>query len=355
MTSSHPVILALGYLRGNKGLFIVAATWRALWVLVPMQVPIFAGAIVDALSGDTVSLYGTSWGDASRSDALRVAALGLLVLAFARGVGAYGFTLTSARFGKRFVANLRKRLVRHLMRLSLRQHEAFGSAELLDRTLRDTQRMRTFADRVFVRVPSSVVRAAYPIAALFILDARLAALSLSVLPLQWAVSSNLGKRIHHASRSSLSSRSTLTATLKESLDGMETVHVVRAHPVVTESLDANIDDIEHHELRVNRLTAALKGTTWAATSVGVALAWWFGAGSVFAGEMTLGSLVVFIGLLQFAYRPFREFTNVARGLPARAREPGANSRASANRAGVDRQPWDNRSRTLSREASSCAT
>ncbi|MCG8462109.1 MAG: ABC transporter ATP-binding protein/permease, partial [Holophagales bacterium] len=100
--------------------------------------------------------------------------------------------------------------------------------------------------------------------------------------------------------------------VKENLDGIETIQSLNAgDQMVSKTVDRS-NELELNELAADRITASLSGLVWLTTGLGVALTWWLGATRVQAGEMTIGSLVVFTGFVTFAYQPFRQFTNIAR-------------------------------------------
>ena len=310
MNSTTGGAVVRSYLLQHKGPFARALFWRGWYVIIPMQVPIITGAIVDGLTGRRASMYGFVWQPSTASEVLSWAAVALLAVALLYALSSYARMMSTARLSRSFVTDLRHRIVEHTARLSLAQHRKLGAGELLERTIADTRSMRQFIDRVYLQTIANALRLAYPIVMLFVLDAMLALVCLAVLPPQWIISRFLQRRLHAAAACRRGKQADLTTIVKENLDGAETLKSLNADGESTAAIQACAIDVETDELRANKFTALLNANVWFMTSVGVATVWWLGSMRVAAGTMTLGDLVVFTGFVHFAYMPFRMFSQI---------------------------------------------
>ena len=310
LAQDDPIRLPFVYLRRHKARMASAVLWRCVHLLIPMQLPLLTGAIVDGLGGRGLSFYGLDRPGAAPADVLAWGAWGLLAVALAYGVSAYALGVSRAHLSRSFVTALRKAAFEKLARLSISQHQHHGAAELIDRALSDTGSMRRFLDRVFIQALTNVLRVGYPVAMLLVLDARLALIALSVLPVQWAITRLLQNRLHAATRARRDTRSDLTTAVKEGVDGVETIKMLHAEKRVAARMSETAERLESDELYSSRLSAGISAAVWLITSVGLALTWWQGGLQVIAGEMTVGGLVAFTGFVAFAYQPFRQFTTI---------------------------------------------
>ena len=311
MNVSQPLWVALSYLRHHKLVLFQAIFWRGVFILVPMQVPILTGIAVDGLTGNPISLFGVSWEGALPLDVLQIAVGGLFLVALFYGLSAYAQRVATAKLSRNFVFDLRRRLIAKITSLSLDQHHRYGSGEFLDRVLGDTGIVRRFVDRVFVQAMANFLRIGYPVAMLIIIDVWLAAVALSVLPVQWLLCRVLQRQMHSATHRSRANHSELTSVVKESLDGVETLKVLHAELNSVAKAQVSAKKVEQSELVTNRLSALISGNIWLLTSIGVALTWWQGGMLVLSEQMTIGKLIEFSGFVVFAYRPFRQFTTIA--------------------------------------------
>jgi len=306
-TSTH---IAWRFLRQQKCRFLAALCWRALFVIVPMQVPVLTGAIVDGLTHEDMVVYGVRVRSGDATGLPGALFLGLWFVALAYGASAYGQMMASHRLSRNFVSALRKAVARTALYLGLDRFQRYGTGDLMDRTLIDTANLRRFMERVCVQTLINVLRIAYPIGMLVVIDPMLTVIALSVLPPQILITRRLQRHLHAATKKSRQSHSELTSDVKESLDGVETIQVLSAEGPCADRILRDADVLESDELCASRYSAAISGTVFFMTSLGIALTWWQGSQRVLSGQMTLGALILFTGFVAFAYQPFRQFTTM---------------------------------------------
>jgi ABC-type multidrug transport system fused ATPase/permease subunit len=308
--NAAPAQIAWRFLCQHKRRFSAALAWRVLFVIVPMQVPVLTGAMIDGLTHEDVSVYGCEIRAAGSAGIPRVLLLALVGVVVVYGVAAYGQMMASHRLSRAFVTSLRKAVARKTLDLSLDQVQHFGAGDLMDRTLTDTANLRRFMERVCVQSLINVLRVIYPVAMLLAIDPVLTLVVLSVLVPQELITRLLQRRLHRATQQSRRRHASLTGDVKESIDGVETVKSLCAEEVCVARIERSADALETDELEASRYSAAISGTVFLTTSLGIALTWWQGGQRVLSGDMTLGALVVFTGFVAFAYQPFRQFTTM---------------------------------------------
>jgi ABC-type multidrug transport system fused ATPase/permease subunit len=308
--NAAPAQIAWRFLCQHKRRFSAALAWRVLFVIVPMQVPVLTGAMIDGLTHEDVSVYGCEICAAGSAGIPRVLLLALVGVVVVYGVAAYGQMMASHRLSRAFVTSLRKAVARKTLDLSLDQVQHFGGGDLMDRTLTDTANLRRFMERVCVQSLINVLRVIYPVAMLLAIDPVLTLVVLSVLVPQELITRLLQRRLHRATQQSRRRHASLTGDVKESIDGVETVKSLCAEEVCVARIERSADALETDELEASRYSAAISGTVFLTTSLGIALTWWQGGQRVLSGDMTLGALVVFTGFVAFAYQPFRQFTTM---------------------------------------------
>lgn len=310
MANGSSLQLASGFLKRHKLRFALAVFWSVVFIVVPMQIPILTGALVDALDGKSVSLYGVIELGQSPEHVLTVIIVSLLSVALLYGVSGYLRALSIAGISRKFVSELRKSLVNKIDSMSLGLHHSYGPAELLNRTVIDTRSMRRFIESVYIKSATNVLRVIYPVAALFILDPVLALITCSVVPVQWFITARLQKKLHKASKKQRSTQAEMTAAIKENIDGIETVKTSGFERDEIEKLCKKSEQLESDALNSKRYSGMITASTWALTTAGLTLTWWQGGLRVMSGEMTIGTLVIFTGLAVFVYAPFRRFTSI---------------------------------------------
>lgn len=312
MTTFSPNAMTWQFLRHQKGCFANALFWRALFVLAPMQIPILSGAIVDRLAdaSSNTSLKVVDAPSISCTGPFTLLVAGLAAVAMVYGVSAYAQMHAAQRLSRHFVSGLRKKVMQTMTLLDLQQQHNYGSGELLDRALTDTANLRRFLERTFIQSLINAVRIVYPVAMLLAVDVRLTLVALAVIPPQLVIVRHLQHRLQSATRRSRQSHAGLTTLVEERVEHAETIQALHAERAAMQSLSYRVDQVEQEELTASRFSAAISGTVFFMTSLGLGLTWWLGALRVIAGEMTLGQLVVFTGFVAFTYQPFRQYTTM---------------------------------------------
>lgn len=296
-------------LKKDKTRLAFAIFWSILFVIIPMQVPILTGALIDDMRDvKHVKIFGFITLDQTHHQVLEYIVIGLIIIAASYGISAYFRTSSVAKVSRHFVADLRKDLIRKLEVLSLDIHSKYGSGDLLSRTILDTQTLRPFVESSVIKTSVNVVRMSYPIVMLFIINPILALWATSVLPVHWLITRKLQKKLHESSKQAARSQAHLNATMKENLDGIETIQTSNAEKYSIKKIFEHAEKVESDQVQTQKYSGMISGFVWGLTGLGLALIWWQGGLIVLAEKMTIGTLIAFTGLALFVYEPLRNFT-----------------------------------------------
>jgi ABC-type multidrug transport system fused ATPase/permease subunit len=304
-----PWLFALRRLARHKLQFGLALFWSIIFVLVPMQVPVITGALIDSLRSKHVRLYGLKLDPDSRRKSVAIAALALGGVAVARGLSAYLRQLSVNKLTRRFVRDIRRSLIERLATMPLEHHFRIGSGQLFHGVMEDTGRLRSFAGQVVIRNATNALRFICPMAFLFLQNAFLTAVCCAVIPVQWALTILLHRQARRARIQARRTRAKFTTLVKEQLDGAETIQSLGACPVAVDRTTRRANRLEREELVQADCEARKSGVIWVMTSLGFGLAWFLGGMRVLDGRMSTGELVQFVGLLAFAFAPFRRIAS----------------------------------------------
>ncbi len=305
-----PERYALARLGRYKLELAIATFWSIVFVMVPMQIPLLTGFIVDGVLGKQISVFGITRIGPSPSLILGYSAIGLIAVAGLYGLSSFLRTITVAKVSRHFVFDLEKELVKKYESLSLDMHNKFGSGELLNRAILDTNMVRPFIESSIIKLPTNVVRMAYPIIMVFLINPYLATIACSALVLQHVVTHRLQRNLRSAARDAREDEVELTTVLKENLDGMETIQTSTAEEHLTKRIFGKIEALESDQLRTQKYSGLVSGAVWALTSLGLGLVWWQGGLEILNGSMSVGALVAFTGFVFYIYAPSRRFTDI---------------------------------------------
>lgn len=309
--SVSPLRFILIHSRKFKSKLVISIIWSILGVILPMQIPLLTGALIDGLHKHRVIIYGIiPLPPANTETTISYIAIGLIVIALLYGVTIYFRSTSIAKASRHFVSQIRKSVYYKFETLSLDVHNYYGSGELLTRAMSDTSSLRNFIEDTIIKTITNAVRSIYPFIVLFVISPYLALLAISVLPVQWIISRELQKKLHRASRKSRTSTAALVTSLKDNLDGIETIQTLNAEKKCFDKVSKLAEVVEHNQIDTKKYSGLSSGIVWFLTSLGLAMVWWQGGLFVISDQMTIGGLVSFTGLVLFIYQPLRNFTSV---------------------------------------------
>jgi len=151
----------------------------------------------------------------------------LVVLSFLGAVANFGHQYLSLTVAAATVADIRRAVFRHALRLPLLRVSG-GASDLVSRMLSDTQVIMKGLVAVTSKAAAQIARGAIALVAAFVIDWRLALASLIAAPILFTVIRKLGKRIRKAYRGVMESNAHLTSSAIEALSGLRVVKVYHA-------------------------------------------------------------------------------------------------------------------------------
>jgi ATP-binding cassette subfamily B protein/subfamily B ATP-binding cassette protein MsbA len=251
-------------------------------------------------------------------DVIQAKQAGLLPLALAGLVGAYllknVFASLRIRLNNRLeqtvVHDLRSHVFAALQRLSLSYFENRSTGEIMSRVTNDTEHV----ERIFIDGVEGVLTASLTLAGitvmLFVLDWRLAALSLLPIPiLMWSAgwfTRTVHGYYHHIRKDSAQ----LSGYLQDALSGIRETMGYSRQAYERTRFDRLSRAYSESNLKAMYLWAMYSPGMIFIGSLGTVLILWYGAGEVLAGKLTLGELVLFLSYLALFYVPINQIHSV---------------------------------------------
>ncbi|MBX2988242.1 MAG: ABC transporter ATP-binding protein [Bdellovibrionaceae bacterium] len=234
-------------------------------------------------------------------------ALMILGLALVVGVSRYFHIYTMNMIAERIVNNLRLRLQRKFMNLSLGFHAnyATGSGGLMSRILNDIKviqdGLRMVAD--FFREP---LLAVLLVGNLFYLNWRLTfAILIVVPPILWflrRISRSLRKYVLWGQEN----QEQITSTIKESLDGVRTIQSFNLENVMSEKLTGQTDEYLKIRSRVHsRIEVMGPVTEFVATCLILGIFFYFSV-EIAKGNQTPGDVLAYIASMLMINAPIKK-------------------------------------------------
>ena len=255
--------------------------------------PLFTKYIIDgAIAGKNIHL-------------LELLVVGMVVAALvASAIGAWQGYLNSF-VGEGIMRDMRDALVQHLHGMSLSFFTSTKTGEIMNRVSSDVDAIDNVVTGTFVTIVTNIAIIVTTLIAIFLLDWRLALLSLVVVPLMVIPLGPVGKAMYNVRKRTREQRDRIESLLQEtlSLSGVTLMKsFVRERQEAARFHEAGTD-LMHLEIRlalVGRWFIALIG---ALVVVGPAIVWLFGGWLAITQGLGVGTIVAFVAYLARLYGP----------------------------------------------------
>ena len=294
----------MGEFRGGLGLGLgLSALSTLFFVLLPFPVKLLIdGVLID----DTLGLGPLGTVDTGTTDQKLAAAAGLaaayvaLSIAQVSANGASFFVI--ARTALLMIHTLRSRLVTHLRTLSLRYFANTSVGELIFRSINDArsiQEVMIFGVGTWVTLAFRIVLMAVFMA---LLDPLLTLVALLVVPALAVTIRLLARRIQASSQASRQHMGALTSHIEQTMGAIRAVQVFGQDAEERERLERISMRFVNAQLRFRWSEQLLNIATVSITGIATAVVLWAASRRVIGGEVTVGSLWVFVTYMQAIYQ-----------------------------------------------------
>jgi ATP-binding cassette, subfamily B, bacterial len=245
-------------------------------------------------------------------------ALAYVGLTLLGGLISFGDDYLAAWVGERFLLNLRTRVFAHVQGLSLHALDRRRLGDLLSRLTSDIQAIESFILSGIGEGLSALVRIAIFGGALFLLDWRLAAVSLVVAPLFYFLARSFSRLVKHAAREKRRRSGSLTAVAEESLANASLVQSLNRQAAEVVRFRRQGERIVEAELASTRIRSLFSPLVDLIELVGAMIVIALGTWALTRGDLTLGGLLVFLGYLTQLYGPIRDLSRLSNTIFAAA-------------------------------------
>jgi ATP-binding cassette subfamily B multidrug efflux pump len=278
-----------------------ASIGRAFAAIVGLSVLQLAPPYLTKIAIDT----HIATGELEGLDTLAILFAVVLVLSY---VLEYIQTYTLQMTGQRIIFDLRMRINEHLQRLDLSFYDRNPVGRLMTRVTTDVDTLNELFASGVVSVFRDIFMLVGIAVVLFVMDWRLAIVTLSVLPLIALVTQWFRKHARHSYREVRGLIAQINAFLQENITGMSTVQLFRREARQFDQFDGI--NTAHRDATVASIFyyAVFYPAIEVLGALAVAAILWFGGVWTLQGTLELGSLVAFVLYSQRFFRPISDLS-----------------------------------------------
>lgn len=239
----------------------------------------------------------------------------LLILAVLGGgflvssLASLGQDYVAAQMGARAAYDLRRRMLEHLQRLSIRYFQRISTGDLMSRFTNDVTVVEFAVTRGLPLGVHNALRMISSVLLLFFIEWRLALVTLCILPVTIIGPRLLGAQATQASHERKQDEANVANLVQEGLGGQKVVRAFGLEDVQQARFRDQIGHLVHTSVRLNFLSSVLGSVTSLSVTFVILAVFGLGAWGVIRGWLSIGSLIAFVGLLLNVAEATRKFTD----------------------------------------------
>jgi len=305
-----------------------AAVAGALKFIIPLAFPLALKYLTDVvLAGDARAatestnrileawcagaLRVAPWLGSGASGRLAVVGLSLLVLYLLLGAVSFFRSYWAGQAGHRLIFDLRYALFQHIQGMSHSFFDERRSGAIMGRFVSDVQLAQNFVGSALTNVWMDGASLGFVVYILFVLEARLAWVALTVIPFYVALIRYFRPRIKAASQSVQEMLEDFSGELQEQIAGVSAVKAFNREQYEARRFYRSSRTLLDLTLRNVALSSANQAATTLLTSVAPLAVVCVASTMILHGRLSVGTMVAFYAYLGSLYLPLQRFSELS--------------------------------------------
>ena len=247
---------------------------------------------------------------AGRFDLLGTLVLAVLAATGIQGVTDYGLTHLLSKSAQRLIAELRRKVQRHVGRLPVAYYDANKTGALISRIMSDVEGVRNLVGTGLVQVIGGILSAVVALVVLLTISATLTGAALAVVLVFVVVLHRAFTTLRPIFRERGKIRAEVTGRLSESLAGVRVIKGYHAEEREAGVFAQGVQRLLDNVLKTLTGTALLSLSATMLLGLVGGVVMYMGTNQIAAGVMTVGDLLMFTAFIAFLVAPIFQMVNI---------------------------------------------
>jgi len=241
---------------------------------------------------------------------LHVLPLALLAVFLIKGVFYFIYSYLLEWVGQCVIRDLRNRIYEHLNKLSLSFFHHTTTGELISRIINDVNLLQGAVSHALIRILRDFVSVIGLLVVIFVMDWRLALMSMIFLPMAAGPIVIFGKKFRRVSTRYQKSVGKATNILHETISGTRIVKAFCMEKKEEKRFAAQIEHLFNTLMTETKYRCLSHPMIEFMGGVGISLIIWFGGMQVLKGDSTMGAFMSFLTALIMLYEPVKGVSKI---------------------------------------------
>ncbi|HOW50859.1 MAG TPA: ABC transporter ATP-binding protein [bacterium] len=232
-------------------------------------------------------------------------ALAVIVLYLLKAIFEYTREICMNSAIQRILKRFRSEVFAKLLGLPLAFHDRSRSGDLVSRVTYDVTTLERVLE-LFIEIARTAVYMLVFLPVMFVINPQITLFTMLFFPLSWLLITRFSRRIRRVGRDISETVGDYTAVMQDRTRNLRTIKGLGAEAAERGIFDALVDRNYGLFVRMIRLKYLMKPSNELIGMIGVSLVFIYFAGRLVAGDTTLGNVVLYLYLMQQAYKPVKK-------------------------------------------------
>ncbi len=291
----------LAYAKPHFAWFLLSLFLIMLIVALELYQPIILGTATDTI------IENFSLDNNKIIDVLSLA-LQYVCIVIVSAILTYVQTMVLAKIGQKIILQVRLDIFKHLHTLSIRFFTNNPIGVLVTRATNDVEALNEMYTSVIVNIVKSFCMLVGIIITMLLFNAELSLITFSVLPCIIAVTvvySFVSKKVYRSVRTKISE---LNAFVSEHVSGIKLVQIFSVEQPIFKKFKDKSESLRSKYARQVTMNAMYSPSSFLFNMITLIMLLWFGGKMVIAGDITIGTIVIFQRYISKFFEPIQEFS-----------------------------------------------
>ena len=257
------------------------------------------------LSGFVVHFFGEN-----KLAILHFAVAAVAMIAVVGAVSSYLEKYMTTSVSQLVSHDLRLTVYNHIQRLSLADHDEAQTGDLITRVTSDIEAVQDFINSALLGIFVNILTLLGMMAVMFYINWRFTLIALSISPILMTVVYSFTRRIKTASRAVRKKQGELVSIVQEVLSSVRVVQAFAREDYEQQRFETESLENVEAALQARTVKAKLAPFVDVIAAIGTCLVLGFGGRMALSGQLSAGTLVLFIFYLAGMYKPMRELSKM---------------------------------------------
>jgi ATP-binding cassette subfamily B multidrug efflux pump len=241
-------------------------------------------------------------GDYSKLTLMLVLMIGVLVV---QAIVQFSNTYLSGWLGQSVIRDIRVQLYRKILQLRLKFFDNTPIGRLVTRSISDVETLADVFTEGMAAIAGDLLQLVLIIGVMFYTDWRLAAISLSTIPLMLFSTYVFKEKIKTSFNEVRTAVANLNSFVQEHITGMNIVQIFGSEQIEAEKFRVINDQHRKANIRSILYYSVYYPVADIIAAVAVGMVVWYGARQVISSDVTFGTITAFVMFINLFFRPIR--------------------------------------------------